>query len=523
MPEHLIDQIKAGEVIERPSALLKELVENSIDAGATVVDIRIVNAGLDLISISDNGGGMSYDDLPLAFTRHATSKLNSFQDLYALATYGFRGEALASIASIARVSAWSTPHKKPEQSGKIEIHGAKIISHTPYNANGSFGTTIQARDLFFNTPARLQFARSKLSEKKAIEKTLQAFLIANHTIEFNIIWEESDGQTSKKCYPQAPNFETRANKILEIKLYGSTDKNNYASYRHQDYNVQAVISIKANKSTHKKHCFVANKRQFFDKALHQILMKSMLPLWPMGLSGDYIISLTVPPAKIDVNIHPNKTQLKFSDFNIVAALVRQMGQMICEQNKSSKIESNIVSEQSSPQTSQGQITTEARVKQQAHLPEAQILVLHPTEGLLLVDKLWLLQCWWKHIGQHSKSQVPLLIAPPIIASKENMAEWSKWAAFLNSISISAILDQTGKILIRAIPIEMQELPVLEMITPLFKMDINLLQNFNSGQMNIPIPLAEKDILQIISNVFPHADQFSGPVLTWKKLEQWWKN
>jgi len=162
LPEHLIDQIKAGEVIERPASIVKEVIENAIDAGATQIDVHIENNGMDLISIKDNGHGMSIDDLPYAFCRHATSKISRFEDIYSLHSFGFRGEALASLASVGRVSCVSVPRANTENGGKIEIHGGKEISRVPYKG-GAPGTSLYVKDLFFNTPVRMKFIRSSSS------------------------------------------------------------------------------------------------------------------------------------------------------------------------------------------------------------------------------------------------------------------------------------------------------------------------------------------------------------------------
>ncbi len=189
LPEHLIDQIKAGEVIEGAASLIKELVENSVDANSTQIKIHVENNGLDLISIEDNGLGMSMEELPLAFCRHATSKITRFEDLYSLGTFGFRGEALASIASISRVTTFSKPVEG--LGGKLVYHGGKLISHLVME-NLEQGTSIFVRDLFYNTPVRFKFVKSKISEKNAILKIINSFIISNPSIYFSVKWDDKD-------------------------------------------------------------------------------------------------------------------------------------------------------------------------------------------------------------------------------------------------------------------------------------------------------------------------------------------
>ena len=153
LPEFLVNQIKAGEVIERPASLLKELIENSIDASATQIDVHIIDNGLELVSVKDNGKGMTFQELPFAFCRHATSKIENLEDLYKLSSYGFRGEALASISSISRLTCRSI--SKDGHGGKIIFHGSKQISHHPLQ-NNKPGTSLFIQDLFYIfTPIQL--------------------------------------------------------------------------------------------------------------------------------------------------------------------------------------------------------------------------------------------------------------------------------------------------------------------------------------------------------------------------------
>lgn len=171
LPEHLVDQIKAGEVIERPANLIKEILENSLDAEAKNISIHLVGGGMELIALEDDGRGMSFADLPYAFCRHATSKIDKFEDLYNLGSYGFRGEALASIASIARVTCVSHPSDPAIAGGRIVINAGETQSHQSLESDQQ-GTSLFIKDLFYNTPARLKFIKSMTSEKNALRRTL---------------------------------------------------------------------------------------------------------------------------------------------------------------------------------------------------------------------------------------------------------------------------------------------------------------------------------------------------------------
>lgn len=312
LPNHLIDQIKAGEVIEKPASILKELIENSLDAGALEIHIQIENNGLDLISVEDNGHGMEYEDLPRAFNRHATSKLNKFEDLYHLISFGFRGEALASMASISRITCSSST--RSGHGGKIIIHGGKQISHLEFE-NNEPGTSINIQDLFYNTPVRLKFVKSKIAEKNAIWKILNSFILSNPAVSFFIKYGSGD----KSIFPAKKNITERIKQVFK--------KNNddfiMVSGEYEGHKVFGMVGPKSGKGSSKNNQFLfANKRIFSDKALHGAVLRAMDGVWGPGESGPYCLMLEIPPSYIDVNVHPRKTEIKFFKPSIVFSLVK---------------------------------------------------------------------------------------------------------------------------------------------------------------------------------------------------------
>ena len=320
LPEHIIDQIKAGEVLERPASLIKELIENSLDAHATEINIHIVENGLDLLSIEDNGHGMNFESLPYAFLRHATSKLKTYDDLYRLKSFGFRGEALASVAASARLTCISQPTNINDPGGKIIIHGGSQELLIPYRTSTQ-GTSLYIKDLFYNTPARLKFIKSKVSEKSALKKMLYAFVLSNPQTLFSIKWDEKEKEIfkiasledSKKRVEQV--FFSRISKGLDTEIW-------HGEEFYQDYKVEVYFTPATSTTPQYRHHYLfANNRFFQDKSLHLSVLRTLEPIWRSGESGHYMVKITVPAEELDVNVHPNKTQIKFLKNDIIYSLL----------------------------------------------------------------------------------------------------------------------------------------------------------------------------------------------------------
>lgn len=316
LPEHIIDQIKAGEVIERPSTLLKELLENSVDAGPTQIEIEIRNNGLDLIQIKDDGRGIPFEDLDLAFCRHATSKIERFEDIYNLFTYGFRGEALASIAAVSKLTCSTNTANSPE--GLIKIEGGETTAlNQDKDPEEKSGTLLSVRDLFFNTPARMKFIQSKTSEKNQLDKIIKAFLLTSPEIAFKIKWDDED----KKVFGSKEEGQLKERVAEVIKKARPLNLKEY----HGEYDgirFHVFISRESTRGNAGKSQFIfVNKRLVQDTAVHKIILNSAQRLWPIGETGHYCAYIELPADALDVNIHPNKTQVKFYESSKVYSLV----------------------------------------------------------------------------------------------------------------------------------------------------------------------------------------------------------
>ncbi len=318
LPEHIIDQIKAGEVLERPASLLKELIENSLDAGSTEIHLHLIENGMDLLSIEDNGHGMSFKNLPFAFLRHATSKLKTFEDLYRLHSFGFRGEALASVAASARITCTTQPKNLDEDGGKIIISGGATELLIPQRASTQ-GTAIYIKDLFFNTPARLKFIKSKVSEKSALKKMIYSFVLSHPQVTFTIKWDEKEKEIFK-----AVEAGMDIERIAQVFFSKKTETKNiiFGTQEYEGYRVKVYFTRETHTTPQYRHHYLfVNKRFFQDKSLHQAVLRNLDIFWRFGESGHYVIDIETPPEDIDVNVHPNKTQIKFVRSDVIYSLL----------------------------------------------------------------------------------------------------------------------------------------------------------------------------------------------------------
>jgi DNA mismatch repair protein MutL len=320
LPEHLIDQIKAGEVIERPGNLIKEILENAVDAGATKLELTIRNNGLDLISLKDNGHGMRFNDLPLAFSRHATSKISRFEDLYKLHSFGFRGEALASIAAISKLQCLSKTADAPAAS-ELKIEGGMTIFHGERQTSAiSQGTELVIQDLFFNTPARLKFIQSQQAEKTFIRKIIFAFVLCRPQIEFQI--KIDDGE--KDIYP------SRDTQIERLKdLFPKAQDSILHSQRFYENNELDLFLIPGSfKAPLKLQNIYINDRYILDKQLHRVMSNGLEATFG-GDDFHYVAYFHLPPDSIDVNVHPNKTIIKVMEMSkmisLLSSTIKELG------------------------------------------------------------------------------------------------------------------------------------------------------------------------------------------------------
>jgi DNA mismatch repair protein MutL len=312
LPDHVANQIAAGEVVQRPASVVKELLENSIDAGAQSIQLYIKEAGKILVKVVDDGMGMSMTDARLSFERHATSKIKSAEDLFKLNTKGFRGEALASIAAIAHVELKTK--KEAEEIGTcIKIEGSHISSQEPCSTGT--GTSISVKNLFYNIPARRNFLKSDTVEMRHIIDEFQRVALAHPKIAFSLVHNGSElfqlpgsnyrqritnilgGKTNEKLVPV--NEETEI-----LKISGFVGKPEFA------------------KRTRGEQFFFVNDRFIKSPYLNHAVTAAFEGLLKDKAYPSYFLYLTVDPGSIDINIHPTKTEIKFDDEHALYAILR---------------------------------------------------------------------------------------------------------------------------------------------------------------------------------------------------------
>ena len=299
-----INKIAAGEVIERPASVIKEMVENSIDAGANNITVEIKNGGISFIKISDNGKGIAKDDLEIAFERHATSKIRSADDLDTVKSMGFRGEALASIAAIANVELVSKT-KDQDVGYKLVIEGGDILEKDI--APSSFGTTITVRNLFFNTPVRYKFLKKDYTEAGYIEDVITKIALVHPEIAIKLI------NSGKTIIQTSGNGDL---KTVIYSIYGKDISNEVmkVEYEYEDIKIEGMIgSPKIARSNRSNQIFFVNKRHIKDKALISATEQAYKGMIPLGKFGFVILNLTVDPSKVDVNVHPAKLEVRFQE------------------------------------------------------------------------------------------------------------------------------------------------------------------------------------------------------------------
>ncbi|MGE5389902.1 MAG: DNA mismatch repair endonuclease MutL [Deltaproteobacteria bacterium] len=317
LDDKLINKIAAGEVIEKPASVVKELVENSLDAGASAVKVTIAGGGLQLIDIEDDGSGLSYDEIPLAFLRHATSKLAKEADLFDINTMGFRGEALPSIASVSRVEVFSKAYDSEGVYARLEAGNMEEIKNYPCPE----GTRMIIKDIFFNTPARRKFMKTPVSEGNAVYDVIVKYALARPEVSFTF-------SNDKKTFFKTPGNGRLRDTVVAILGVDYAGHLLEIEHSYEGTSLTGLIGgPELTRANRKQEFFCVNQRPVRSPMVYRALDSAYSGLL---LSREYpvvILNLSLPPHTIDVNVHPQKNEIRFQDekpiFDYIYGVLRE--------------------------------------------------------------------------------------------------------------------------------------------------------------------------------------------------------
>lgn len=308
LDETTINKIAAGEVVERPASVIKELIENSIDASATNIEIEIGDGGVAYMRITDNGIGMTEEDARLAILRHATSKIQQVEDLFDIASLGFRGEALASIASVSHFSL-ITRKADFDLGTRITVDGGTFTDCIPYGA--APGTTIEIRDLFYNTPARRKFLKTERTEASKIQDIVGKLALSNPHISFKLIVDD-------RVSIITPRNGNISDTVAALYGYKTKDDIFTVAYESDSIYIDGVVSKPTLlKSTRIWQTIIVNNRVISDKTIMKAIDNAYHALLPKNGHPLVVLNITVPAGMVDINVHPRKSEVKFSDDKII--------------------------------------------------------------------------------------------------------------------------------------------------------------------------------------------------------------
>ena len=385
LDEHTINKIAAGEVVDRPASIVKELVENAIDAKATSIIVEIRNGGIKYIKVQDNGIGFASDDVEIAFERHATSKIRKEEDLNSVTSMGFRGEALASIAAISKVSLISK--NKNEDVGTKAYVDAGVIKYVE-PAAATQGTKIEIFDIFYNVPARFKFLKRDSTEAGYIEDVIRRMALANPSISFKFI------NNSKTV------IQTSGNLDLKSTIYDIFGKEIYenlipVNYEENNLKIEGVIGLpKISRSTRMHEFTYVNSRYIKDKTINSALDKACSEKYAINKFPFCVLNLSINPNHLDVNVHPAKLEVKFEDESAVFSVVYHgVRQAIEEKNKQDspftnikKIEEESLNRISEDLKNTGVIKTEEKKFDFKFTPSKSYKIEEPKENIYDIVK-----------------------------------------------------------------------------------------------------------------------------------------
>lgn len=444
LPEEVRKKISAGEVIERPSSVIKELVENSIDAGSTKIIIEIEEGGKKLIRVSDNGEGILKEDLAFVIKRYTTSKIYTSNDINNIKTLGFRGEALASISSVSLLEILS--RSKYEDTGKlIKALGGEITEEKEYQRQ--VGTTVVVKNLFYNYPSRRKFLKSQSAETRSISSELIPRFIAHPDISFEFI---SDGERLYQLFPST--LEERITNIFGLNFLEYFE---FAEEGYNDFKVSGYFQ-KPNAVSQKKNFLFVNRRSVWNNHINSFI-QSMYNL-PAGEKPSFIIFIDIPPDFVDVNIHPQKKEILFRNEKFIFETIAKAVEKILTGKEGYKIILDGLS--------QVELFKDRKTKfWQFH---NSYIIAQTRNGIVIIDQHAAHErIIFEKLRNKTDSSVNLLNPVEIMFSPFEMENIKKAEKALNEIGFKFKIFSNNTILVEGIPSLIEDLSV-ENLTNLFK-------------------------------------------------------
>ena len=527
LPLQLANQIAAGEVIERPASVIKELVENSLDASATDIEITVDGSGSQLIQVRDNGSGIHPDDLCLALSRHATSKISSSDQLSQISSLGFRGEALPSISSVSNLSLIS---RQAESKCGWQIHSE---NDQPEPIQHPFGTTVAVRDLFFNLPARRRFLRSARTEQQQILTTVQRLALSRFDIRFQC---ELNGQLKLNL----PIAQSEAQQLARIgKICGQIFVKQALSFE-QQFDVIHIKGWLGHTDAHRPQAdqqyFFINGRVIRDRLISQVIRQAYADLIPAGRHPAYVLYMTIPLDRVDVNVHPTKHEVRFRETRLIHGLIHravsdelhQHINTIQPQASSEPVVQRIAESASTYQQhalSQLQNESPSQVALPVNLSSSKdsfqlLQLLHKRFAWVIFQQQYYLIDLTKAISSSRKQhfarlleQLPLKSRPILVplslsSTAEQQSAVAEHQALLNSFGFN--LQQDGDALtIKSIPIMLAQLDLKTMIASVIDavssqtIDANLLSQHLLDLLQNTDSIQSQQVEEWLRNSSPH--------------------
>jgi DNA mismatch repair protein MutL len=338
LPPELINQIAAGEVIERPSSVVKELVENSLDAGASRIEVEIEAGGARLIRVRDDGGGIAPDELPLAVASHATSKIGSFDDLEHVASMGFRGEALASVSSVARF-ALTSRQRDAEAAFRLEVDGGKLQAARP--AQHPPGTSVEVRDLFYNVPARKKFMRAERTEFAHIDDLLKSLALARSGVEFRL----AHNGRPVRIWKAARDEQAQLQRVAEVLGEEFPAQSLRVDHAAAGMHLSGWVGLPtASRSQADQQYFYVNGRLVRDRVVAHAVRQAYADVLFHGRHPAFVLYLELDPAGVDVNVHPAKHEVRFREQRLVHDFLFRTLHEALSQTRAGQVESHAQSD-----------------------------------------------------------------------------------------------------------------------------------------------------------------------------------